>query len=308
MTDLQVRRIPFEFDETVPFQWHPTNPEFGLMMNAVSFLVIGFERYIVAAVRDALPLIDDEHVTEEADAFMRQEAVHARAHRGHVKAMIRQFPPLQGTLDAALASYDHLLATKPLEFHLAYIADMEATFTPNFKLFLDNCDELFEPGDRRVASLFAWHFVEEIEHRSSAVIVYDSVVGRPWYRLRVVPQVSWHVRGVYAQIIDDFCRHVPLEATVINPGRVHPLHGPTRRLKRRLPVIGRSLEGDDRFPQAYACVPKDQRKVAVRGVLRSQRPGHDPAHEPLPAYADSWFEAYDRGDDMTNYEGTAPSA
>ena len=155
MTDLQVRRIPFEFDETVPFQWHPTNPEFGLMMNAVSFLVIGFERYIVAAVRDALPLIDDEHVAEEADAFMRQEAVHAHAHRGHVKAMIRQFPPLQGTLDAALASYDHLLATKPLEFHLAYIADMEATFTPNFKLFLDNCDELFEPGDRRVASLFA---------------------------------------------------------------------------------------------------------------------------------------------------------
>jgi hypothetical protein len=30
MSDLKIRRIPFSFDETVPFQWHPTNPKFGL--------------------------------------------------------------------------------------------------------------------------------------------------------------------------------------------------------------------------------------------------------------------------------------
>lgn len=38
----------------------------------------------------------------------------------------------------------------------------------------------FAPGDARVASLFMWHFVEEIEHRSSAPILYDAVVRDRW--------------------------------------------------------------------------------------------------------------------------------
>ena len=50
MTDLQIRRIPFSFDETVPFQWHPTNPEFGVQMNIIGVIAIAFEKYIVAAM------------------------------------------------------------------------------------------------------------------------------------------------------------------------------------------------------------------------------------------------------------------
>lgn len=54
---------------------------------------------------------------------------------------------------------------------------------------LDNEAVLFRPGDERVASLFLWHFVEEVEHRSSALLIYGAVVGRLWYRLQVVPAV-----------------------------------------------------------------------------------------------------------------------
>ena len=89
-----------------------------------------------------------------------------------------------------LASFDHVTATKPLEFRLAYVADLEATFTPSFKMLLDNEETLFRPGDDRVASLFMWHFVEEVEHRSSALVIYDAVVGEPWYRIRALPAWS----------------------------------------------------------------------------------------------------------------------
>ncbi len=44
-------------------------------------------------------------------------------------------------------------------------------------MMLDNEETLFRPGDDRVASLFLWHFVEEVEHRSSALMIYDAVVG-----------------------------------------------------------------------------------------------------------------------------------
>ena len=76
---------------------------------------------------------------------------------------------MRETFDAIMASYDHMANTKPLAYRLAYIADLEATFTPSFRFLLDNADIMFRPGDDRVASLLLWHRVEEVEHRSSAV-------------------------------------------------------------------------------------------------------------------------------------------
>jgi len=307
MTALQIRRIPFRFDETVPFQWHPTNPEFGVMMNAVTFLAIAFERYIVAAMRDVMPQLDDPEVASEARAFLQQEALHARAHQLHADALIARYPGLQGTLDEAVATYQPLLARKPLAFHLAYVAGLEATFTPSFKMMLDHRHALFEPGDGRVASLFTWHFVEEIEHRSSALVIYDALVPRKGYRLRVAPRALLHVMGIYGRVIDGFHRHVPRADSIIDVRRVHPWRGELLRIAERLPLVGRRVPPHP-FPAAYAEVPRADVRETLRGVLRSQVPSHDPEHQPLPACADEWLEAYRRGDDMTRFIGANATA
>ena len=86
MTDLTIRRIPFRFDETTPLQWNPSNPRFGLMTDGVSILAIAFEKFIVTVLREVIPTITDPEVAEEAAAFLRQEAGHAKAHRLHLKA------------------------------------------------------------------------------------------------------------------------------------------------------------------------------------------------------------------------------
>ena len=36
---------------------------------------------------------------------------------------------------------------------------------------------------------------------------------------------------------------------------------------------------------------------------KGQMPRHDPAHEPLPAWAERWHEAFNSGADVTTYEG-----
>ena len=92
MTDLQVRKIPFDFDGDVPFIWNPQNPEFSITCNAVSVLAIAFERFILAVMKDALPLVTDPEMREEADAFTRQEGQHSRMHRLHVRALVRRYP------------------------------------------------------------------------------------------------------------------------------------------------------------------------------------------------------------------------
>jgi predicted metal-dependent hydrolase len=289
MTDLQVRRPKFDFTEPVPWNWHPANPAFSLSMNATSIIAICFEQLLVAAVQEAKPLIADPGVQEEATAFLRQEAQHSSTHRKHVNALIKSYPGLQQTFDDATAAYDALTATTPLEFRLAYMADTEATFTPFFKLMLDNEDTLFKPGDDRVASLFLWHFVEEVEHRSSALMIYDAVVGKPWYRVRALPAIFKHLTKVTTIIAEGVNEHVPESERRIDARTLLPAYGLRNALRRK------------QVPPAFAGIPRTEKLVATTRILLSQTPFHDPAPQPLPAFADEWFTRWDRGGDVTRW-------
>ena len=104
--------------------------------------------------------------------------------RNALLALVARYPELERCYEEASKAYDRLIAEQPIEFHAAYIANLEATFTPLFKVILDNRDSLFTGGDQRVASLMMWHFVEEIEHRSSGLILCRHVNPDPWYRVK----------------------------------------------------------------------------------------------------------------------------
>ncbi len=299
MTALKVRKLRWEFDETTPFQWNRSNPRFGLQMNSLSFFAPAFERYIVKATRMAMREISDAATHEEATAFLHQEALHAAAHREHTAALVHQHPGLRTVLEHVDASFDRLFETRPLRYHLAYIADIEATFTPLFDLMLRHRDTLFDNGDRRVAPLFMWHLVEEVEHRCSAQLIYDAVVPSPWYRLRVVPSVFRHVLSCTNVIFRGFDEHVPaadrgMDAAEMIIGR-NTLRALFERDRSGVPP---------QFPSA------SWREIAMLlcRLVRSQRPGHTPATERIPPFAEEWLDAYDAGRDVVNwYAEGAPS-
>ena len=299
MTNLQVRKMRFAFaDYDVPFLWNETNPAFSAMANAVSFLAIAFEKMIVTTMAEAKPLLTDPVIAEEADAFVRQEGQHSMAHRQHARGLIKAYPALKETLDDVIAAFDDLVDNKPLKYRLAYTADLEATFTPVFKLMLDNDDTLFAPGDDRVASLFLWHFVEEVEHRSSALIIYNGLVDDPWYRMRVAPSIFKHVHGRRA----DGVRRVQ---------QAHSAGGAQGR--RRVDLRPRATK-EQPSSAVSAAVPTTGRSRARSPHLRKREqpppwrvscaarsPATNPAHEKLPALAAEWFKRYDEGYDVTKW-------
>jgi predicted metal-dependent hydrolase len=303
MTDLQVRKVKFDFDGDVPFLWNPSNPAFSLQLNAVSVIAVCFEKFIVAAVRQALPLISDPEVKAEGDAFLRQEAQHASCHREHLRALVRRYPGLQETIDEAVASYDRLTATKSLAYRLAYIADLEATFTPYFKMLLDHDDALFQPGDDRVASLFLWHFVEEIEHRASGLVLYRAMVPNRWYRTLVLPSVARHVLQVTAAIANGFNEHVPWEDRQIDARVLDSAYGIKQALKQ-LPLVGDGSPPEPR-PDFYAGVPTKDRRTSGRRILMTQTPYHDPEHQPRPEFARGWFAQFDADADVAHWYAAA---
>jgi len=295
MTALEVRRPKFDFTDDVPWEWNPANPQFSFFMNATSMIAIGFEQMIVAAVQEAKPLITDPEVAAEATAFLRQEAQHSSTHRKHVAALIKRYPGLQRTFDETTASFDEVTSTTPVKFRLAYIADLEATFTPSFKMMLDNEATLFRPGDDRVASLLMWHFVEEVEHRSSALVIYDAAVGDSWYRIRALPAVFRHLLSVARIIADGVNDHVPEADRKVDARTFLPAFGLKQALCERLSRTRATIPG------AFATVPRRQRYLAAVRVLLSQTPFHNPEHQPLPAFADEWFERWNSGGDVTHW-------
>jgi hypothetical protein len=291
----------------VPFMWQPANPNFGLFCNAFTFIAVPFERYIVSAIRKAQDqLNEDPHIASEAEAFLRQEAQHAAAHRKHMLALVERYPELERVYDDACSAYDELIDENPIEFHAAYVANLEATFTPLFKVILDNRDSLFGGGDRRVASLMMWHFVEEIEHRSSRLILCRHINPNPWYRVKQVRRTFRHIGMLSERVAKAFDETIPFEdrgasalelmsnTLLLNEFKYRILGG-ARRARRSGP------------PSLFHAVPTRQLASMVWRLVLSQTPHHDPADQPLPAWIDTWMREYDRGTDMTAFFGVPPS-
>lgn len=289
MSDLKVRRVKFDLaGDDIPFNWHPQRPAFAMQCNVVSFFAPGFEKLIVQSTREALPLMRDPEMVDEATDYIKQEGQHKAAHLAHLRALIRRWPGLKHTMDEVIASYDRLLATKPLAWRLAYAAVVEATFTPYFRVFLDHDDKLFEPGDERISSLFIWHFVEEMEHRSSALRVYDAVHDSYPYRLKTIAGVVKHLNEMLKIVGDGFREHVP-----VGEGGEFADLVPAGVTLRSMAAVWRFNRTHAEYDTTYAEVPLREMIEMFVGLVRSQAPDHDPLYERLPDFAARWFRRYD---------------
>jgi predicted metal-dependent hydrolase len=301
MTDVRFRKMRFDIDQTVPFQWHPDNPAAGVLANAISFIAVGFERYIVLAVKEALKShITDPELRAEAEVFLAQESQHSAAHRRHVNALSVNYPGLAGVLDDVIASYERLYEKEDLKFHLAYVANIEASFPPVFSFFIERRDCLYN-GDSRVASLFLWHYVEEIEHRSSADIIYEGVIGSRRYRLGMVRRTWAHLREVRDIVIGGFARHVPEADIGMRAQNFGPAFFPNEVIYR-MPLVRRVVAPSE--PQIFRGISTARLMKMFGGVLASQLPGRHPKDYPVPDWYHDWMLSYAAGEDMAHYYGT----
>jgi predicted metal-dependent hydrolase len=285
----------------VPFQWQPRRPALGIFGNLFTFIAVPFERYIVTAIRRAQDRISDPDIAAEADAFLRQEAQHANAHRKHMQSLIGQYPALEECYDRACKSYDELLSRESLEFNLAYIANLEATFTPVFKVVLDHRESLFEGADTAVTSMLTWHFVEEIEHRSSGLVVCNHVAGSRTFRTRHIRSTFRHVKSLSVMAADAFDAHVPERDRLVSAREV--VASSRAALGDRVPRLRPKQSAGAEYPAVFEDVSTAEIGVMIGRLALSQLPFHDPARQPLPQWASVWMREYEKGTDMAAYAG-----
>jgi len=274
-SNLTVRKIPFNL-EHVDILWNKKNPSFSNFINKFSFWAPALERYVCRVIREAQDHIHDPETAQEAKLFFQQEAEHSKSHLKHVKRMVELYPGLQAASDRINAHYDQLYRDHSMEYHLAYIAGLEATFSPAFRSLIEGRRPLFSTGDANVSSLCLWHFNEEIEHRSSALMVYNAVVGRTWYRLCQFRSVVKHVKDGFRVLEEEFGKAIPKGD-----------RGPMPELKE----------------SPFGRLPVGLRLKLKVGIVLAQAPWHDPSSEKVPEWSQDWFNRYAKGEDMSKYYG-----
>lgn len=194
--EMETRKaLDFGLDETLPKHWHSGD---AFKTRLLDGLQLGFpegERYFISSVRVYRDQIKDEKLLHDVKEFTQQEAQHGIAHTHFNNVLASQGMPM----DRILAEHKEKIRSDEEkysdEFNLALTAAYEH-FTALLADAFFTKKEVTAGIDHRMKSLFAWHAIEEMEHRSVAFNVMKNVakVGY-WKRCGAMIVATYTITG-----------------------------------------------------------------------------------------------------------------
>jgi predicted metal-dependent hydrolase len=186
------RKVQFDWSQT-PVDWIPGQPFASHFINEINLLLPAGEFWFCRLYNQALPMVTDEKLRDDVQMFIRQEAMHARAHGGAVAEYLQQrgietesntrqedwlFENLLGDKLAGRELNSAWARKQWLVFRLGIIAAIEHMTCVLGKYALENRNWDEVGADPVLLDLLRWHGAEEIEHRSVAFDLYRHLGGR----------------------------------------------------------------------------------------------------------------------------------
>ncbi len=194
MADITVRKIRFSFDD-IPIDFDVPDERFGFVLStcALSMTMPYLEPYLIRTMKVALKQIEDPPLAEDVRRFSQQEGHHYRNHADLNDRMRAEFSPSVAdelrAIEAALdADYRRFSDEKSLRFNTAYAEGFEAMTCAGALATAEHGSFVGLPG----GEIWAWHMAEEIEHRTVAFEVFETLVGSYPYRILVGTWSQWH--------------------------------------------------------------------------------------------------------------------
>jgi predicted metal-dependent hydrolase len=188
---IQARRVHFDVAD-VPLHWIPGHPVASQVISVLNIMLPALERWFVATLNEALPLISDARLADDVRGFIGQEATHADVHE-HVlydfmvargvdpKPLLEQVEYFCSRTLAPSTSDDPRRRHNQLCDRLWLMAALEH-YTAVLGDFALNSAWDDYGAHPTMVDVFRWHGSEEVEHRNVAhdVAIYfdDSYVDR----------------------------------------------------------------------------------------------------------------------------------
>lgn len=187
---LQPRKVAFDWSET-PLEWIPGQPFASHFINEINLLLPAGEFWFCRLYNQALPYVTDEKLRDDVQNFIRQEAMHARAHGGAVAEYLNAHGiETERNTRQEDWIFETLLADRPfgrklpraleyrwLVFRLGLVAAIEHMTCVLGKYALHNTVWDEAGADATLLDLLRWHGAEEMEHRSVAFDLYRHLGG-----------------------------------------------------------------------------------------------------------------------------------
>ena len=182
-------KLNFDLDGDIPRYWFNGDPFKTRFFDAMSTLFPEGERFFISCVRDYRDQVTDPHLLQEIKDFIRQEGQHGIVHSQFNDRLQRQGIRVD-KLEGALKFLFDKVARKyaPKAQTLAETAATEhLTAIMAHSFFVSR--KMMAGADPRIRAMFAWHAMEEIEHKSVAFDVMDKVA-KVGYLRRVMALLS----------------------------------------------------------------------------------------------------------------------
>ncbi|MET0390751.1 MAG: metal-dependent hydrolase [Polyangiales bacterium] len=265
-SSIQVRRPRFDVESGAGGLWNPKMPELSHTLNAFQLALPYLEPYFIDAVKQAMVGIRDPKLAADAQAFCAQEANHAREHKRYCRFLQKRYPRLKEFETAIQQSLLRSRKQDPLEWRLAYTAGYEVITAQVARWLFRRGPEWFDGADQGLAQLMTWHAAEEIEHRSVAYDVLQTVNRSWWLRFKGVV-------GAFAKTYVDMTSVVTYMLKV--DGLADKPESRARRMKLRKEIL----------------------MELAPALIRYLMPGYHPSKEAEPAGYAAWLRdhAYDVG-------------
>lgn len=185
---ITVRRMDFEFQD-IPRYWFNDDILVTALFNAMSVTFPEGERFFIETVRAFRDQIASPQLQQEISAFIGQEGMHSKEHDAF-NHYLKQMGLDITTIEAyTQKNMDHSRAVCTPEVKLAITCALE-----HFTAIMAECvlghPEALDSLHPTMRKLWAWHCIEETEHKAVAYDVFQHVVGDEDMRHRVMLRVT----------------------------------------------------------------------------------------------------------------------
>lgn len=166
--------IDFGLDTSIPRYWYANDPYKTRVMDGMQLYFPEGERYFITSVRPFREQISDPILAKHVKDFTRQEGQHGIVHT-HFNQLLRdQGMPVDEMLAMQKKRNNFWLTRFSQEFNLALTGAFEH-FTALLAEGFFSRKQVMEGADPRVKALFAWHAIEEMEHKAVVFNVMTTV-------------------------------------------------------------------------------------------------------------------------------------
>ncbi|MCG8673718.1 MAG: metal-dependent hydrolase [Pseudomonadales bacterium] len=174
--EIRARKMKFNFSDIKNANYWGGNAIVSSYFAAMSATFPPGEKEFIESVRLFQDRINDPHLKKEIKEFIGQEGQHSHQHRKINEAFAEQgwdTERIEGKLRNKIANLNRVLSD---ESRLARTVCFEHITAIMSEFILEN-QEVLDDLPESLKSLFLWHTVEEIEHKSVAFDVYETLVG-----------------------------------------------------------------------------------------------------------------------------------